>query len=88
MNTEFKIVVSMALLRLIAGSIEVGAALLMLRLGRVESAARVNATLGLIGPTIFLLVSSLGLVGLAGSISPSRILVVATGVGLVFLATR
>lgn len=78
----------MVLLRGISACIEVGAVLLMLRLTRLESLVRLNAALGLVGPLIFLLVSALGLAGMAGRIHPARFLLVAAGVALVLLGTR
>ena len=42
----------MALLRFLAGTIEITAALLMLKLGRVKSAMKINSVLGLIGPLV------------------------------------
>lgn len=88
MQTELRIVVSMAVLRLVAGTIEITAALLMLKFGKVQTAVKINATLGMIGPTILLLVSSLGLIGLSQSLSPYKLLIVALGVSLIFLGTR
>ncbi len=83
-----RIVLGMALLRILAGCIELAAAALMLRFNEVEAAFRINALLGLIGPLIFLTVSSLGLVGLAASMSAGSILLVLLGVALIFLAVR
>jgi len=87
-QTELKLVVSMALLRLLAGSIEITAALLMLKFGRIHAAMRINSVLGLIGPIILTLVSTLGLWGLAQQRPPSQLLLVAAGVALIFIGTR
>ena len=88
MQTELRIVVSMALLRLFAGSIEITAALLMLKFGRVHTAMKINGILGLIGPIILTLVSALGLLGLAQQLPPTRVVLAAAGVALIFLSTR
>ncbi|HHT74187.1 MAG TPA: YqhV family protein [Firmicutes bacterium] len=88
MQTELKIVVSMALLRLLAGSIEITAALLMLKFGRVHTAMKINGVLGLIGPIILTLVSALGIWGLAQQLPLTKVMVVAAGVALIFLGTR
>jgi len=82
---ETRIVASMALFRFLAGTIEVSAAMLMLRFGRVDTACRINAILGLIGPAILMIVSGLGIAGLAGQIPMPRILIVGVGVALIFL---
>jgi hypothetical protein len=88
LQTELRIVVSMALLRLLAGSIEITAALLMLKFGRVQTAIKINGVLGLIGPVILTLVSSLGIIGLAQQIPLSKLVTVALGVILIFVGTR
>lgn len=88
MVTELKIVVSMALFRLLAGSIEITAALLMLKFGRVDTAMKINAVLGMIGPTILIIVSTLGLIGLSQQLPTHKIILVGLGVLLIFLGIR
>jgi len=88
MTEEAKIVASMALLRLLAGTIEVSAALLMIKFARIETAFHINAALGLIGPSIFVLVSTLGLIGLAGKVSYAKLGLIALGVLLIVIAAR
>lgn len=85
---EGRILSSMALLRIISGLLEIAAALLILRLQRVETALRINAFLGLVGPVIFLLVSVMGLIAVAIKLSPYKIGLVITGIILVLLGTR
>lgn len=85
---EAKLVLGMALFRFLAGSIEVVAALFMLKFRRVDTAFQINALLGLIGPLMFVLVSSIGLIGLAGRISYPKLAMVAAGVLLILLAAR
>jgi len=80
-----KVVYGMAGLRLLSGAIELTAALLMLKFGRVETAFKINALLALVGPMILLTVTGLGLAGLAGRISPMGMLLVISGVVLIFL---
>ena len=80
-----KVVYGMAGLRLLSGAIELTAAILMLKFGRVEAAFKINALLALIGPMILLTVTGLGLVGLVGRISPAGMLLVLSGVALIFL---
>lgn len=85
---EAKIVGGMALVRFLAGTIELSAALLMLKCGRIDTAFRINAVLGLIGPAVLVAVSCLGLVGLAGRIPFHRILTIALGILLIFFGVR
>jgi hypothetical protein len=88
MNDEVQVVRNMALLRIIAGSLEIAAAVLMLRLGKVGTALRINAILGLVGPMILTAVCLLGLAGLAGRISLTKLGIVGVGVLLILLGTR
>ncbi|MFZ5591498.1 MAG: YqhV family protein [Bacillota bacterium] len=83
-----KIVLGMALLRFISSSIEFSAALLMLAFNSIESALKINAALALVGPTIMLAVTSLGLFGLAGKLSFFSMLLIVSGVALILLGLR
>lgn len=78
---------AMAAVRFVSASIEATAAFIMLR-GSLERAVGLNAVLGLVGPTIFAIVSALGIVGLAGRVSPLRMALVSAGVLLVLASTR
>lgn len=80
-----KIVLGMAGIRFLSASIEFTAAILMLVYGRVETAFKINALLALVGPTVLLTVTTLGLIGLAGKISPSGMMSVILGVILIFI---
>jgi hypothetical protein len=78
---------AMAGVRFLSASIEATAAFLMLR-GSLERAVGVNAALGLVGPAIFAVVSALGIIGLAGRVSPLRLVLVSAGVLLVLASSR
>lgn len=80
-----KIVVGMAGVRFFSATIEFTAAMLMLKFGRVETAFKINALLALVGPTVLLTVTSLGLIGLAGKMSAFGMAVIVLGVALIFL---
>ena len=80
-----KIVFSMAALRFLSSTVEFTAALLMLKFNNVETAFKINATLALVGPTIMLCVTSLGLVGLAGKVPLSSMAIILLGVALIFI---
>ena len=78
----------MAALRFLSSAIECAAALYMLRLFRVQDALRLNAVLGLVGPTILILVTIVGVAGIAEKLSIERIALILVAVVLVFVATR
>ncbi len=79
-----KIVFFMAMCRVLSSTIELSAALLMLKFNSVETALKINATLAFVGPMIMIAVTSLGLVGLSGKISPSGMVFVVLGVAFIF----
>lgn len=80
-----KIVFSMAMLRVLSGCIELIAAMLILRFNQLEKALLINSSLALVGPMIFILVTTLGLIGLADKLSYSKLLWVIAGVSCIFI---
>jgi putative exporter of polyketide antibiotics len=75
-----KAIVGMALLRMISGSVEVLAALLILKVNEVEKALIINSSLAIIGPIILIATTTIGLFGMADKISLSKILWIVCGV--------
>lgn len=88
MSPEFRVVLGMALLRFLSSAIELTAALLMLRLAKIEAALKINATLGLVGPLVMIGVTALGIAGLAHQVSYGKLALIAVGVGIVLFALR
>lgn len=78
-----KIVFAMAALRMLSASIELTAALLMLRFNSVETAFKINAMLAMVGPTVMITVTSLGLVGLAGKAPIQGMAPILLGIALI-----
>ncbi|EEG78774.1 YqhV family protein [Dethiobacter alkaliphilus] len=81
-------VFTMAALRILSGLLEVGAALIILRFNKIETALRVNGVLAVIGPTILLLGITLGVMGLSDRLPLGRMLMIYAGVFLIFWGTR
>ncbi|MEK4511683.1 DUF2619 domain-containing protein [Paenibacillus anaericanus] len=75
-----KFVTSMATLRIVSGTIEIAAALLMLKLGRVDKALVVNSALAFVGPTVLIITTTIGLVGMADKISWGKMLWIGCGI--------
>lgn len=75
-----KIVLSMAMLRLLSGTIEITAALLMLKFNQIEKSLAINASLALVGPIILIATTTIGLVGIADKLSASKLLWILAGV--------
>ncbi|GJM77992.1 YqhV family protein [Paenibacillus timonensis] len=80
-----KFVTSMAALRIFSGTIEILAALLMLKLGRVDKALAVNSALAFVGPTILLLTTSIGLAGIADKLSWGKMVWIGCGVACLLI---
>ena len=74
----------MAALRFLSSTIEFTAAVLMLRYNSVETAFKINALLALVGSTVMITVTSLGLVGLAGKVPTQGLVFIILGVISIF----
>ena len=81
-----KFVLSMAAIRVISGSLEVTAALLMLRWNQVDKALIINSGLALVGPFVLLTTTTIGLLGVADKLSFGKMSLVIAGVGCIFFA--
>src|SRR5690606_31207707 len=79
---------TMAVVRMISSAIELAAALLMLRLGRLDAAVQTNAALGMAGPLVLVTVTLVGVAGLAGKRPVARPALLGPGVVLVILSAR
>jgi hypothetical protein len=79
-----KIVLAMASLRLLSGSIELLAAFLIYRFNNVEKALLVNSSLAFVGPLVFIAVTTLGLIGIADKVSWSRLIWIGLGLACLF----
>ena len=78
-------VLGMVVLRLISGSIEILAALIMFKLNQVEKALLVNSALALVGPMILISTTTIGLAGIADKLSWTRFLWILLGVSCLFI---
>jgi hypothetical protein len=83
-----KAVLGMAFLRLLSGSIEVFAAILMLRFNSIEKALMINSSLALVGPIILILTTTIGLVGIVGDISVMKIVWILLGVAFILIGVK
>ncbi|XID94140.1 YqhV family protein [Paenibacillaceae bacterium WGS1546] len=84
MNVD-KSAFGMAMLRLLSGSIELTAAIVMLRLNDVQKALAVNSMLALVGPLVLISTTAIGLVGLADKLSPAKFVWIVAGVGCLLI---
>lgn len=78
----------MAIVRVISGLLEIGVAVLFLKAGRVDTALRMNAFLGLVGPLVFIGVSVLGVAAIAVKLSWMKIICLVFGLTLVLIGTK
>lgn len=75
----------MAALRMLSGSVEIIAALVMLRLNQVDKALVVNSGLALVGPTILILTTAVGLTGMAQELSWGKLGWIGCGVAFLLI---
>ncbi|BDG44281.1 YqhV family protein [Parageobacillus sp. VR-IP] len=78
-------VLSMAGMRLLSATLEMIAALAMLLFNDVKKALAVNALLAVIGPTIFIVTMTIGLLSLADELSYTKLGLIALGVILILI---
>jgi hypothetical protein len=80
-----KAAMSMAMLRMLSGSLELTAAIVMFRLNDVQKALVVNSMLALIGPMILISTTAIGLIGLSDKLSPMKLVWIVAGVGCLLI---
>lgn len=74
----------MGFIRVLSGSLELCAGLLIMYFNKVETAVKINALLAIIGPTVMITVTALGLAGIADKVSLGKMLTILSGVMLIF----
>lgn len=82
------ILATMIIIRMISSLIELTAAYLMYYFNSIETAIRINAILGLIGPLILMFVTFIGLIGVTDQLNLNKLLLISLGVILIFIGTR
>ncbi|MFE8700505.1 YqhV family protein [Cytobacillus sp. FJAT-54145] len=87
-NLFEKAIIGMALLRFLSGSIEVIAAILILKVNQVDKALMINSSLALIGPLILIATTTIGLVGIAEKVSFTKLLWIFCGVGCILYGVK
>jgi hypothetical protein len=85
---ERAILKNMATIRMISGLLEIAVAFIFLKMGRIDSALRMNAFLGLIGPLVFIAVSVLGIAAIAVRLPWYKVFLISLGMMLVLIGTK
>ncbi|MCI2256961.1 YqhV family protein [Domibacillus sp. 8LH] len=83
-----KALLLMITLRLISGSIEVTAALLMLKFNSLEKAFYINSMLALVGPVVLIVTTAIGLYGMAGKMPLTKSIGLVCGIVLILYSLR
>ncbi len=83
-----KSLLMMVILRIMSGSIEVTAALFMLKLNSLEKAFYINSMLALVGPTVLIVTTAIALFGLADKISIPRMVCLFAGITLILISVN
>lgn len=87
-NLLEKAIIGMAFLRLMSGSIEIIAALLIIKFNEIEKALIINSSLALIGPLVLIATTTIGLFGIAEKVSFAKIFWILGGVGLILYGVK
>lgn len=82
-----KVLLAMITLRILSGLIELTAACLMYYFNKVETAIRINAVLGIVGPVILIIVTFLGLIEISHQLTLKKLFLIFLGVCLIFAGT-
>ncbi|OMP66321.1 YqhV family protein [Domibacillus epiphyticus] len=83
-----KALLGIILIRLISGSIEITAAMLMMKFNDLEKAFYINSLLALVGPIILVLTTGIGLMGLSGKVPLTKSFTLIAGVLLIIYSLR
>ncbi len=83
-----KAIIGMASLRILSGTIEILAALLIIRFNQIEKALLINSGLALVGPIILITTTTIGLIGMSDRISTSKIVWIFLGIMCIFIGVR
>lgn len=78
-----KTILIIVLFRILSGSIEIMAALLMIHYNSIERALLINSSLALIGPLIFMTTTVVGLFGIADKIAFANFFWILLGVSFI-----
>lgn len=79
---------SMIILRVISGSIEIIAAALMFKFNDLEKAFYINSLLALVGPIFLIVTTGIGLHGLTEKISITRMMCLFVGIFLILFSMK
>ncbi|WP_128896732.1 YqhV family protein [Longirhabdus pacifica] len=80
-----KFILTMVVIRIISGSIEIMAAFLMYRIHQLDKALLINTSLAFVGPLVLIATTTIGLVGLSDKLSMQKMAWILVGVCCLFV---
>ncbi|WNC17119.1 YqhV family protein [Brevibacillus brevis] len=83
-----KAILGMAVLRMLSGSVEILAALLILKVNEVEKALLINSGLAIVGPIILISTTTIGLLGISDRVSFAKIAWILVGITCILIGVR
>lgn len=83
-----KAILGMAALRVFSGSLEILAALLILKVNQVEKALLINSGLAIVGPLVLLTSTAIGLIGISDRVSFAKIAWIMVGISCILIGVR
>lgn len=81
-------VLTMAIIRMLYGILSFSGGFLIYRYNDLQQAVRINSIIGSIGPFVLLVVSAVGVAGLAAQTDFKKVALLVLGVILMLLGTR
>jgi len=81
-------VVIMAVIRALFGLISLTGSIMMFLLNDLTQAIRINGIIGSMGPFVLLLVSAIGIAGVAAQMDIRKVILILAGVIFIILGTR
>ncbi|MFD1927909.1 YqhV family protein [Sporosarcina siberiensis] len=83
-----KALLTIIILRIFSGSVDITAALLMYRFNDLEKAFYINTLLALVGPVVLIITTGVALLGLAEKISIIRMVFLFSGIILILISLK
>lgn len=83
-----KALLTIIMLRIFSGSVDITAALLMYKFNDLEKAFYINTLLALVGPVVLIITTGVALFGLAEKVSVPRMIFLFSGIILIFISLK
>jgi hypothetical protein len=83
-----KAIFEIAMLRIFSGSIEIIAAVLIIKVNQIDKALIINSSLAIIGPLVLIITTSIGVLSITDNISYGKIVWIFIGIACIFYGVK